>query len=497
MKTLRVILFFSASIFLFNGCALWSYNNKELKAKHPSSLERATFEITEPRGNEKVLVLLALSGGGSRAAYFSTSVMFRLQDFFHNIDLLKEVDVISSVSGSSLPAAYYCITKDSEERISVRISGTLEVSSLPAELGSKVIYDSVNKLVSFRGTMSDLEREQLTSVLSNIKKDREKILRLYNYTQAPGRSNKIWEEGKVKKLMSRNFQIRWFGRWFYPTNVPRYWLTAFDRSDIMAQTFSANLFRIFSLKRELRFRDLNPERPYLIINATNATDGEDFGKAYTFTREDFEEELNSDISRYWISNAVMASAAFPGVFNYATLRNYSADDGKKYVHIFDGGNKDNLGLESLKNLKLPLVDRYKSVIVILVDAYVKPKGVDPGSYDARTKNLFSYLIDFNFMKTFDTLMQATRELQIAEIIEFQKSLEERKDLKGRKDLRFEFLHFTFDSISDDGLKAQLNEIPTSFKISKEHTILIDKGVKNLFDVEKKKLDTIKNILLEE
>ncbi len=47
---------------------------------------------------------LALSGGGSRSANFSAACMFELQ----RLGVLQRVDYISSVSGGSLTAAYFC-----------------------------------------------------------------------------------------------------------------------------------------------------------------------------------------------------------------------------------------------------------------------------------------------------------------------------------------------------------------------------------------------------
>ena len=61
--------------------------------------------IAQPRGQEDVLVILCLSGGGSRAAWFSAATMLRLERVVDEINLLHEVDVISSVSGGGLPAA--------------------------------------------------------------------------------------------------------------------------------------------------------------------------------------------------------------------------------------------------------------------------------------------------------------------------------------------------------------------------------------------------------
>ena len=51
---------------------------------------------------------LALSGGGSRSANFSAACMFELQ----RLGLLRRVDYVSSVSGGSLAAAYYCVSGD-------------------------------------------------------------------------------------------------------------------------------------------------------------------------------------------------------------------------------------------------------------------------------------------------------------------------------------------------------------------------------------------------
>jgi NTE family protein len=63
-------------------------------------------------------------------------------------------------------------------------------------------------------------------------------------------------------------------------------------------------------------------------------------------REDFE-EIDSDINEYEISRAVMATASFPAVFNFMTLHNFKESNKNRYVHVFDGGNSDNLGLKSV------------------------------------------------------------------------------------------------------------------------------------------------------
>lgn len=103
-----------AMVLAATGCALNAYTNKELSANQTNNGIKATYQVENREGSQKnALVLLALSGGGSRAALFSSLVMLSLDEIqVQGSTLLKEVDAISSVSGGSLAASYYAISKD-------------------------------------------------------------------------------------------------------------------------------------------------------------------------------------------------------------------------------------------------------------------------------------------------------------------------------------------------------------------------------------------------
>jgi predicted acylesterase/phospholipase RssA len=66
--------------------------------------ERGGRETQRPDDHDGYFVGLAISGGGSRSANFAAAAMFQLQ----RLGMLQRVDYISSVSGGSLTAAYYC-----------------------------------------------------------------------------------------------------------------------------------------------------------------------------------------------------------------------------------------------------------------------------------------------------------------------------------------------------------------------------------------------------
>ena len=76
------------------------------------------FERLEsPDNSDSLFVIVTFSGGGTRAAALSYGVLEALRDTNVEIDgrrvsLLSEVDVISSISGGSFPAAYYGLRGD-------------------------------------------------------------------------------------------------------------------------------------------------------------------------------------------------------------------------------------------------------------------------------------------------------------------------------------------------------------------------------------------------
>ena len=87
--------------------------NPPLAKYDPSTGYR--FEKLEQGSNsDKLFVILVFSGGGTRAAALSYGVLETLRDTKiqwenQKISLLDEVDVISSISGGSFPAAYYAL----------------------------------------------------------------------------------------------------------------------------------------------------------------------------------------------------------------------------------------------------------------------------------------------------------------------------------------------------------------------------------------------------
>jgi hypothetical protein len=103
---------------LLAGCAAFTPGNPPLAKYQPNTGYH--FDGLELRdGNtDKLFVIVTFSGGGTRAAALAFGVLEALRDTtIDSVDsgprrrmaLLDEVDVISSISGGSFPAAYYAL----------------------------------------------------------------------------------------------------------------------------------------------------------------------------------------------------------------------------------------------------------------------------------------------------------------------------------------------------------------------------------------------------
>lgn len=317
----------------FSGCSgVGYYTRPNEPAFVENSLTRARGFLTNEQLHQGVFVGIALSGGGSRAANFSAAVLLELQ----KLGFLQQASAISSVSGSSLAAAYYG---------------------------------------------------------------------LYGEKQDPPR----WNEKAVREAFQANLEWRWLWKMLRPDRLLLSAFTPYNRSDIMAEVFDDVFFdgKIF--------RDMSPtgslaKAPVILINATDLTNRSRF----TFNDETFQ-AMASRLDTYPISKAVMASGAFPGVFRNVTLRDFT--EAEAYVHLYDGGPFDNLGVTSLKSL---LEDSFgnasafenpteifspSACFIFMVDAY--PDAWQQGRYISDLTNNYSP-VDSNFLEASDVLLSANR-----------------------------------------------------------------------------------------
>ena len=298
----------------------------------------------------------------------------------------------------------------------------------------------------------------------------------YQYRTLLGSERISFQKNELKDVLSRNLQMRWVGSWLLPHNIFRFWLTNFNRSDIMFQIFEDNLFH------RATYADLNPNRPKLLINTTNLTD---FGR-FVYTDESFH-AMGSDLSPYRVSGAVQASSAVPGVWHSVSLVNYVNN---QYRHLYDAMMADNLGLHSLLEVlqralsqtQAPLTKLFpKGCVLISIDA--TPHFSDQYSdRDDIREILKDYLVERNASDAVDHILRFQRLKTFGDLGVSHESIVDAKTLiefpvPGFKDDRCALWHIAlrkfpqptgrFPANQDPrqlSLDWQLTLIPTQFEI---------------------------------
>lgn len=131
------------TLLLLPGCA--SYGIIDNKADTETSLKQNySLKTAGYRGTGDLALMLAFSGGGTRAAALAYGVLLELRDTVILINkqprrMLDEVDVISSVSGGSFTSAYFGLFGD-------RIFEDFEDVFLKRDIQSELIHALFNPL---------------------------------------------------------------------------------------------------------------------------------------------------------------------------------------------------------------------------------------------------------------------------------------------------------------------------------------------------------------
>ena len=314
-----------------SGCATTYPVNPALTHIDEATAYNYQNVVEQSDKGSKVLLMLAFSGGGTRAAAFSYGVLKELSETElgregHTYRLSDEVDVITSVSGGSFTAAYFGL------------------------YGDRIFMD---------------------------------------YEQ---------------EFLRRNVQGELTGQVLNPFNWPSLLSPFYSRADMASELYDETLFHHATYADMIRAHG-----PYVIINATEMT----LGTRYQFTQE-YADIICSDLSRLPVSRAVTASSAVPILFSPITLTNHAGDCGWQppawmqsaldtqdrssrlynlatgmlalenredhpYLHLFDGGLADNLGLRAMLDgvlryngineaLKALGMEDTRKVVIILVNA---------------------------------------------------------------------------------------------------------------------------------
>ncbi len=435
MKFRTIGLISTLTLALLAGCTAHYPINEPYSPVGAVRASPSLPDVGEIR-SDSLLIGLAFSGGGTRAAAFSYGVLEAMVDVKIRWEgrerrLLDEIDAISSVSGGSFTAAYYGL------------------------FGDRIFEDYTDKF-------------------------------LYKDVQG----HLVW---------SLFNPVSWF----------KLGSSTYDRGDLAAAYYDEILFE------GKTFSDIHARNgPRLNINATEIA----LGAQFTFDPAQFA-LICSDLGNFPVSRAVTASSAVPILFSSVILRNYagtcpfefppwakaaqkSADstsrahhlvtqmekyaDNKdlEYIHLFDGGLTDNLGVRPFLNrltlaggswdlAKVMGVANTRRMLVIVVNAQsemdttFRRSDFDLSLVEAINATSSIPLNEYTFDSL--TLLRLAFKGVADEMIKgrCKEWAATRESAQGCDDFKIYLVEVDFDELADRKRRQAMKHLPTSFSLPVE------------------------------
>lgn len=381
-------------------------------------------ELRSSNQQKDVAVVLAISGGGYRSGNFASGVFEELENIdcgIENHNVLKEVDFISTVSGGGIPAALLTST----------------LTDYKNKVGSIEGYSFSNELKN-NNLMRELERSRHNVLLAG-----------------------LVSLASIGPLDRGDFLQREFDKYLLGSERRGRSLTLGD---------------IFIPKNKHKI----PHSPMWIANATVFENGSIF-PFYPDTIDEYEIEQythclwNENLESPYdlpLSIGLKASSSFPFVIPATTLRS-AHDKNNMFIHLFDGGQSDNLGVLTALQM-IDNIDK-KRKILIIIDSYVgetEPFSGFEGSPTAVRAAIRATTISLDAWR-----------------IRYKWFVEQYKKKATLDGTKFDVINISFDSLDSDKKKA-IKAIGTNFNISKNEQILLFDAASDVVSMKSKEIEEI-------
>ena len=434
---------------------------------HVLDARRGTDADLAPSPDPEVLVGLAVSGGGSRAATFTASVLeelakIKVAEGGRQRSFVEYVDTISSVSGGSLATAYYGINKPGR--------------GVPALQGGGLSEPYMRFFREFRADMAkNYEESLLRSWYTDATRRAENLADTWNgdlfhnatFLDLYAREQK----GDSPKIVLNG--TSWDdGRRFVMTNLP---MSEFSFE------FTSEVIKDLG-NRPAAADDLRELKKHA---------QDDFFRFRPITFE----EINADPRKLPVSVAVAASSSVPLIIGPVMFQVQGSD--RKH-HIGDGGLFDNQGIESVaqiffKKLGEPARGAARKGLIVVIDASYPFKVDDE---DLRKAKSAFELLKMDPSRVSDIMEQRARAYQLLLWAHLRGT---QAVVPNRETLRIVYLRHTdvTETILDyfpkecasfvDGaptlekIRTLLNRIPTRFEIKECHALLLGAAARNLVE----------------
>ncbi|MCU7871991.1 MAG: patatin-like phospholipase family protein [Candidatus Thiodiazotropha sp. (ex Lucinoma borealis)] len=416
-------LWVSCALLLMVGCSSYGVvqNRPESAPGTGESYSLSTWSDGLRSGD--ILLLLAFSGGGTRAAALSYGVLEELHDTTVVIDgrseqLLEEVDGISSVSGGSFTAAYY-------------------------GLYGNMIFKDFEELFLKSNVEGDLLRSLFNPLRWFSSKGRtEMAVQYYEKT--------LFRGATYADMLRENHPIILINASDLGYGV---------RFSFIQEYFSllCSDLRSFPVARAVTASSAVP----VLFNPVVVENFSDCGNA----KPD------------WLAPAQDQAADDPQMSMLVHgLETYLRKDERKYAHFVDGGITDNLGLRAIYDVvelaggvrefrKARQQQPPKHIVLISVNASTNPEPeMDKSNKQPSLEEALNAMSDVQLHRYNATTLELMKET----LARWAQELSTPKQLVDHH-----FIQLSFEHIQQPETRLFLNRIPTSFSLSDEQ---VDKAI---------------------
>jgi NTE family protein len=438
--TLKLILPLAASILSVSGCAHHPVNSP-LTEVDPDQGYRFTA-LSDARNSESLLLLLAFSGGGTRAAALSLGVLEELAKTQilwegERRRLLDQVDWISAVSGGSFTAAYFAvhgeaIFEDFQPRFLARnIRGRL----------LRLLFSPVNwvRLASPHFDRSDLAAEYYDRHL---------------------------------------FEHRTFGDLLRDGQGPFLTINATDME-------LGSRFEFTQAQFDLLCSDLSSFPVSRAVAASSSYPG----LLTPITLQNYGGTCG-DAEPEWMKTSDGPGVSTRRQTKAMEVRSYLSQTSRPYLHLLDGGLADNLGVRGFldevitrdsvwQTMQAYRLQKLRKVILIVVNASVvrdyrmgTRKNAPGAARSIRSAigvpiNRYSFESVELFRDHMDKWGKEIGELRRAQTGRMGDAGESDTPSPSIPDVKFHIIEIHFDALPDDTERRYFNSLPTTFRLSSE------------------------------
>lgn len=404
---------FLGFISLLTGCSSYGVITNAQQDSKSIDDNYSIKQTIQAKKQGDVTLVLALSGGGTRAAALAYGVLEELKATPINgqQSLLDELDIISAVSGGSFTAAYYGLN------------------------GNKTFKNFKKDIL-----LTDIEADLLTLVLNPI--------RWFSNT---GRTQLAIEYYNLKLFGGKTFKdLNKPGR-------PLVLINASDLSNGVRFSFVQEYFDLICSD----IKDLPIAKAVAASSAVPIIFNPVVLQNYQPCDNGVKQRLKGSLS-YVKGNEELINAL-------SGLREYT-DTHYPYLHLVDGGITDNLGLRAVYEaielsggpksfLKKVNKSQTKHIVVISVDASTRTGlGINQSNKVPTSLQNINAMTDIQLHR-YNT---ATKTLFEESLIKWSKQLSTPK-----QQVKTHFISLNFDGIKQPELRKEFNLIPTSLTLTEE------------------------------